>query len=274
MKNQGASRMIMWVSGIAILAVGVPTVALAQSHDCLVNDGAFATVPSGCKDLATRLVWSTEDCCPSFALNVARCEALEEGGFTDWRVPTLAELEAAYLNGAPTHFEYCCTGTNIEHWSDRKTGNWEWGFGLMTHGFANKHFTGTGLRSACVREAVSSCGDGTCDAGENSCICPEDCGEPPANETECTDGLDDDCDGLIDCVDNDCDTDPACDCPASETLCADGLDDDCDGDIDCDDADCAEDPACACLPVGAACLDDSECCSGKCKGGRWKECKP
>ena len=145
------------------------------THVCLVDDDQFATVSSGCKDLATGLVWSTE-AGGGFEQNLARCESMDEGGFTDWRVPTLAELEAAHLNGAPTHFEYCCTGTNIEHWSDRKTGNWEWAFGLMTHGFANKHFAPSSLRGACVREAASACGDGTCDAGENRCNCPGDCG--------------------------------------------------------------------------------------------------
>ena len=54
------------------------------------------------------------------------------------------------------------------------------------------------------------CGDGNCDAGESPCDCPADCGNPPATETNCADGVDNDCDGSIDCADGDCAGDPAC----------------------------------------------------------------
>jgi len=80
--------------------------------------------------------------------------------------------------------------------------------------------------------ACPSCDDGTCDPGEDQCNCPEDCGTPPATETNCTDGIDEDCDGQADCDDptGDCDLDPACDCAA----------------------------------VGEACTVDSDCCSNNC----------
>jgi beta-glucanase (GH16 family) len=112
------------------------------------------------------------------------------------------------------------------------------------------------------------CGDGTCSGPEDSCNCSDDCGPPPASESVCDDGLDDDCDGNTDCDDTDCNGDPACvppscgdstcapaedqcncpeDCgtpPATETTCNDGMDEDCDGDVDCDDSNCNNDPAC------------------------------
>jgi len=87
--------------------------------------------------------------------------------------------------------------------------------------------------SDCVGDpACPTCDDGTCDPGEDQCNCPEDCGTPPATETNCTDGIDEDCDGGADCDDTtgDCDLDPACDCAA----------------------------------VGEACTVDSDCCSNNC----------
>jgi hypothetical protein len=86
------------------------------------------------------------------------------------------------------------------------------------------------------------CGDGTCNGSEDECSCPSDCGAPPSSEAgSCTDGVDNDCDGQIDCGDSDCSSDPAC-----------GV----------------------CLPKAASCTDDSECCSNKCRGKRGrKDCK-
>ncbi|MDX1643294.1 MAG: zinc-dependent metalloprotease family protein [Thermoanaerobaculia bacterium] len=80
------------------------------------------------------------------------------------------------------------------------------------------------------------CGDATCtETVESACSCPE-CGPPPAGEFLCNDGLDDDCDGLVDCDDPDCDGDSVCGPPPG------------------------------CFPLGASCSQDSECCSLKCRG--------
>jgi hypothetical protein len=114
------------------------------------------------------------------------------------------------------------------------------------------------------------CGDGVC-FPEERCSCIVDCGLPPGSETpgaNCTDGVDNDCDGVADCSDSDCATDECCacgettcdalcapgenpcNCPADcgpyafevpGPLCSDGIDNDCDGDIDCDDPGCAGD---------------------------------
>ena len=55
------------------------------------------------------------------------------------------------------------------------------------------------------------CGDGTCDAGESLCSCAADCGAPPSGEGGlCSDGVDNDCDGTVDCADSDCAADAAC----------------------------------------------------------------
>jgi hypothetical protein len=54
------------------------------------------------------------------------------------------------------------------------------------------------------------CGDGNCNGSEDKCNCPRDCGSPFSTEVSCSDGVDNDCDGLIDCSDSDCSNDPAC----------------------------------------------------------------
>ena len=56
----------------------------------------------------------------------------------------------------------------------------------------------------------SVCGDGTCNPGEDACNCPGDCGSPSSSEVSCSDGIDNDCDGLTDCSDTECSGDPAC----------------------------------------------------------------
>jgi len=69
----------------------------------------------------------------------------------------------------------------------------------------------------------------------------------------CNDGIDDDCNGLIDCADPVCSGRPGCSCVPSapfERLCGDGIDNDCNGLTDCGDPFCGMDPACRmCIPT-------------------------
>jgi extracellular elastinolytic metalloproteinase len=68
--------------------------------------------------------------------------------------------------------------------------------------------------------------------------------------------------------------DPGCTATENpEVSCADGLDNDCDGLIDADDPDC-QTGSCTLGQVGDACTVDGDCCSEKCRGpsGR-KTCK-
>ncbi len=76
-------------------------------------------------------------------------------------------------------------------------------------------------------------------------------------ETNCSDGMDNNGNGDVDCDDAACDglscdangslcVASVCSCPGGsmESACNDGNDNDCDGDVDCDDASCAADPIC------------------------------
>ncbi len=68
-----------------------------------------------------------------------------------------------------------------------------------------------------------------------------------AESQACSDGVDNDADGLTDCDDDDCATDTAC-IPED---CSNGIDDDMDGAIDCVDPECADAAECA----GFSCPD-------------------
>ncbi len=57
---------------------------------------------------------------------------------------------------------------------------------------------------------------------------------PPPFESNCSNGIDDDGDGLIDCEDPDCYTSNSC----TVEICDNGIDDDLDGWIDCSDSEC------------------------------------
>ena len=90
-------------------------------------------------------------------------------------------------------------------------------------------------------------GDGQVDCGDSDCIGHEACGGDDF-EVICDDTLDDDGDGKIDCDDEDCATAPNCDDGPIITgpeICTGGVDEDGDTLIDCNDGDCAADPACA-----------------------------
>ena len=95
------------------------------------------------------------------------------------------------------------------------------------------------------------CGDGTCEGVEDSVNCEVDCGPPPV----CGDVL---CDpGEDECT---CPTDCCASAPLTESACSDGCDNDCDGLTD------GADPDCACGLKGDPCTVDAECCSFNCRG--------
>jgi hypothetical protein len=110
-----------------------------------------------------------------------------------------------------------------------------------------------------------------CDGTTRRCACGK---SEPAGERTCDNGQDDDCDGVIDCADTDCQPigapgrqcasngrvctrEGTCGCDGgggvaeqTETRCADGFDNDCDGLADCVDLDCRPEPG---QVYGASC---------------------
>ncbi len=96
-----------------------------------------------------------------------------------------------------------------------------------------------------------------------------------AIERHCTDTLDNDCNGFVDCADTECKSywrcqHPGCSIPEGadasfqtlETFCEDTLDNDCDGFVDCTDSDCSAFPLCckddpACTQEGISCNANS-----------------
>ncbi len=141
--------------------------------------------------------------------------------------------------------------------------------------------------SDCSYSCAINCGGPGCDnqpcgadglvCQGGSCLCSGNGGAPQSAETACSDGYDNDCDGLIDCQDDQCSSAPcganglecldgACQCTgdggtpqASETYCNDSADNDCDGQIDCDDSSCAGAP---CGLYGRLCSGGACVCSG------------
>jgi hypothetical protein len=83
--------------------------------------------------------------------------------------------------------------------------------------------------------------DGIVDCHDESCdattVCHED------NEAACGDGRDNDVDGIVDCYDVDCVETAACH-ENFEASCSDGADNDVDRFVDCDDPDCGATAAC------------------------------
>ncbi|MDP1829430.1 MAG: MopE-related protein [Archangium sp.] len=124
--------------------------------------------------------------------------------------------------------------------------------------------------------AQSSCSGQTCGTNGKrcvgtSCACVVDGGVSQMTETTCNDARDNDCDGLVDCVDSTCAgrtcasgktcQGSVCTCltdggvpQTTETLCSDGADNDCDNSPDCADSNCA----------GLACAAGRTCRSNLC----------
>ncbi len=85
------------------------------------------------------------------------------------------------------------------------------------------------------------------------------CSQPELREVACTNGVDDDADGLFDCADPDC-VDLSDVCETTLESCRDGRDSDLDGATDCEDARCVDAGHCATFTVDGCQIRTGEGC--------------
>ena len=132
-------------------------------------------------------------------------------------------------------------------------------------------------------DGASDCDDPDCNGAvcgpqgetcgpDGECVCPpgETCECVPQGAEVCDNGMDDDCDGKLDCADADCEGEECdwdgytclggvCKCPEAVEDCMDDVDNDCDGAIDCDDDGCdgllcgTAGETCFWTPFGSSC---------------------
>jgi hypothetical protein len=170
-------------------------------HICAVEDDAFATADGGCKDLVTGLVWSTHNMGNGsnwlFEDSEQFISESTEGGFTDWRFPTVEEMETVAAHGASTHFSgfvYC------HNWSSERQGQYNYATNVFTGDTVLLRAKGAGGGDhACfvgVREAgaPSTCNSNDiCEPGEDCENCAADCegktNGPPSGRFCCGDGI-------------------------------------------------------------------------------------
>ena len=104
----------VWIGKVGasvLLAVALSASIGAAKRGPMVSAGCystanpnFATVPEGCKDLVTGKVWSVNAYGQAgqhinWSQSVSYCNGLVEGGVSDWRAPSLAELRDLNAHG-------------------------------------------------------------------------------------------------------------------------------------------------------------------------------
>lgn len=168
-------------------------------------------------------------------------------------------------------------------------------------GQASATFTSSGVDPSCLTCGAAACVGVVCDSQGHTCSAdsPSTCTTCPGGATEiCNDGRDNNCNGLTDCADPQCQpvgNQPGAVCDAGghtcsvngapspsactvcsgnggapearETSCGDGRDNDCNGLTDCQDPSCG---GLACSPFGLTCSATAKTCS-VCPGGQTVE---
>ncbi len=217
-----------------------------------------------------------------------------EGGHSDWRVPTLEELQAAAQDGSlGLRNEGGGFTGNQRMWTSTGVGNgsrsawvvrvsWVDGESVPSEGAASKVLIGSLLHVKFVRDVTACGGPADCD-DDDPCTIDDCVGGVCVNDSiDCDDGdacTTDGCSGgvcfndAIDCDDGDACSADSCD-PGSgcaNTFPACGFSDGCCGPA-CDPG---NDPDCAsCGAHNDPCIFNEDCCSGNCRWPSNKCSKP
>lgn len=120
-----SSRLVVLVT-LVLLPAGLR----AQPGACAVNDLLFQTAQGGCLDVTSNRVWSATGGIGTWDYAKQYSDNLVEGGFADWRLPTLAELTALHQHGGATHLAGGSEFSRI--WSSTTRGNRAWYLDLQT----------------------------------------------------------------------------------------------------------------------------------------------
>ena len=145
-----------------------------------------------------------------------------------------------------------------------------WCLGLTPYGAGGAGSPGE-ANGVCPGSLDDADGDGFTSDLDGGDDCDDyDASFSPDAPEDCSDGLDQDCDGVFDCLDDDCWGSSECE------DCSDGTDDDGDGLVDCEDGDCAGNPDCEELVCddgldsdndGLVDCDDDDCWLADCHPG-------
>jgi hypothetical protein len=122
----------------------------------------------------------------------------------------------------------------------------------------------TGQYESSCTDGTDNDGDGVIDCGDADCY-----GTPECPAEVCGDGADNDGDQAIDCDDTDCVFNTCCETPLE--ICTNSVDDDGDELVDCDDSDCRCAANCGAPPAEVCdngidddCDGDADCADGDC----------
>jgi hypothetical protein len=156
-----------------------------------------------------------------------------------------AQAKRSYLNSVNSS---CGTnyGCNLCHIDPRGGGplNGD-GQGFRDSGYDPTYFCPGSSCNDTDGDGFGNPGDAVCSGGSATDCDNNNASINPGAAEICDDIIDNDCDGKMDCDDNECTNAPVCQTSSEPEVCDDGIDNDGDNKIDCaDKKDCNSDPVC------------------------------
>ena len=128
------TRPLTLALALSVLAAGQVSAAMSPPITPEVSSRAAPTGATAESNLT--LMWSSMLGIGTHPNAVAAAAALEEGGYTDWRLPTQAELQAAVTDADPSTFGQAQPNMDNFWWSSKTQGN-AWAFGVRVVTDAN-----------------------------------------------------------------------------------------------------------------------------------------